>query len=38
MYHGFGITQKYDGQILEQIAQRFRSKSKVRYNKQGFYS
>ena len=36
--HGFGLTQKYDNIILEQIRKMFNIKAKVKYNKKGFYS
>jgi hypothetical protein len=36
--HGFGITQKEDRQILEQLCSIFHCSSKVIYNKKGFFS
>ena len=36
--HGFGITQKYDKQILDQISQLVKSSNKVKFNQKGFYS
>lgn len=36
--HGFGLTQKEDGHIQEIIRLIFKGASKVKYNRQGFYS
>lgn len=36
--HGFGITQKYDKHLLEQIKVFFTIKSKVRWNKAGHWA
>lgn len=36
--HGFGITQKYDKHLLEQIKVFFTIKSKVRWNKGGHWA
>lgn len=38
LVHGFGITQKYDEHILISLKKILHIKSKVKYNKKGFYS